>query len=98
MVALYAPLALAGHLPSAQDFTEIERGRYLTAVADCAACHTDPDAGQPFAGGRPIETPFGIVRAANITPDRETGIGNWTDAQFDAAVRQGRRQDGAQKQ
>jgi mono/diheme cytochrome c family protein len=95
MAALCASPALAGHLPSAQDFSEIERGRYLTAIADCAACHTDPAGGAPFAGGRPIETPFGIVRAANITPDRETGIGNWTDAQFDAAVREGRRSDGA---
>jgi mono/diheme cytochrome c family protein len=79
---------------SGQDFAQIERGRYLTAVADCAACHTDPGEGRPFAGGRPIETPFGIVAAANITPDRETGIGNWTAQQFDAAVRRGRRPDG----
>jgi hypothetical protein len=73
----------AGNPPNGQDFTEIERGRYLTAVADCAACHTDPDGGLPFAAGRPIETPFGIVVAANITPDRETGVGNWTGPQFE---------------
>jgi mono/diheme cytochrome c family protein len=88
-------LALADNLPSGQDFTQIERGRYLTEVADCAACHTDTGTGGQFSGGRPIETPFGKVLAANITPDRETGIGNWTDAQFDAAVRSGRRPDGA---
>lgn len=80
--------------PSGQDFTQIERGRYLTVGADCAACHTDTDDREPFAGGRPIETPFGIVVAANITPDRETGIGNWTAQQFDAAVRLGKRPDG----
>ena len=79
---------------SGQDFSEIERGRYLTTVADCAACHTEPDQKQPFAGGRPIETPFGVVAAANITPDGETGIGNWTDQQFDTAVRDGKRPDG----
>ena len=78
-----------------QDFDQVERGRYLTVVADCAACHTDPGTRVPFAGGRPIETPFGKVVAANITPDRETGIGNWTDAQFEAAVRGGRSPEGA---
>jgi mono/diheme cytochrome c family protein len=73
---------------------EVERGRYLTAVADCTACHTDPVTNQPFAGGRPIETPLGTVVSANITPDGETGIGNWTVEQFDAAVRRGQRPDG----
>jgi mono/diheme cytochrome c family protein len=89
-----APLAVADNLPSGQDFAQVERGRYLTAVADCGACHTDSSAGGLFAGGKPIETPFGKVLAANITPDRQTGIGNWTDAQFDAAVRLGRGPDG----
>lgn len=87
-------LALADSQPSDQDFSMIERGRYLTAVADCAACHTDPASHDQFAGGRPIETPFGKVLAANITPDLQTGIGAWTDAQFDAAVRMGRGPDG----
>jgi mono/diheme cytochrome c family protein len=77
-----------------QDLAQIERGRYLTIAADCAACHDDPDQGRAFAGGRRIETPFGIVAAANITPDGETGIGNWSDAQFDAALRQGKMPDG----
>lgn len=81
--------AAADNPPSGQDLARVERGRYLTVLADCAACHTD-DGGKPFAGGRAIETPFGKVLAANITPDRETGIGNWTDAQFDSAVRLGR--------
>jgi mono/diheme cytochrome c family protein len=78
---------------SRQDFAKVERGRYLTAVADCAACHTDAH-GAPFAGGKPIETPFGNVLAANITPDPETGIGNWTERDFEAALRQGRLPDG----
>jgi mono/diheme cytochrome c family protein len=84
-----------GSLSTAQDFSAIDRGRYLTSVADCGACHTDPARSQPFAGGRPIETPFGIVLAANITPDAQTGIGNWSDEQFDAAVRHGRMRDGS---
>jgi mono/diheme cytochrome c family protein len=94
MAMLLPTPSRAADAASGQDFAQIERGRYLTAVADCAACHTDPGEGQPFAGGRPIETPFGIVAAANITPDRETGIGDWTAQQFDAAVRRGRRPDG----
>jgi mono/diheme cytochrome c family protein len=85
---------LADNLPSGQDFAQVERGRYLTAVGDCAACHTDPSATGQFAGGKPVETPFGIVLSANITPDGETGIGNWTNAQFDAAMRLGRGPDG----
>ena len=87
--------AEADHAPSAQDFEQIERGRYLTVAADCAACHTDPDDKRPFAGGRPIETPFGIVASANITPDPETGIGDWSDQEFDAALRRGTRPDGS---
>jgi mono/diheme cytochrome c family protein len=77
-----------------QDFSQIERGRYLARAADCTACHTLPDA-QPFAGGRAIETPFGNITAPNITPDLETGIGAWTDDEFDNAVRDGIRPDGA---
>src|SRR5689334_23125829 len=89
-----APAAQAGDSLTGQNFTEIERGRYLTSVGDCVACHTKPDGSQPFAGGRPIETPFGVVVSPNITPDQQTGIGNWTGPQFDAAVREGRRPDG----
>jgi len=78
-----------------QEFTQIERGRYLTILSDCASCHTVPGSGQPLAGGRPIETPFGNLVAPNITPDPETGIGSWSDDQFDAAVRKGMRRDGS---
>ena len=78
-----------------QDFSEIERGRYLANAADCGSCHTVPGSNQPFAGGRPIQTPFGTLTSPNITPDRDTGIGMWTDDEFDAAVRQGRARGGA---
>lgn len=77
-----------------QDFGRIERGRYLTIAGDCAGCHTDAGAAA-FAGGLPIETPFGIVVATNITPDRETGIGAWTDDEFVRALTRGIRRDGA---
>lgn len=72
-----------------QDFQLIERGRYLTVVADCAACHSVPGSDQKFAGGRAIETPLGKILAANITPDRETGIGAWPDDEFVASLLQG---------
>jgi mono/diheme cytochrome c family protein len=78
-----------------QGFPEIERGRYLTILGDCAACHTKPGSERDFAGGRPIETPFGKIVAANITPDRETGIGAWTDDEFVNALTQGTGRDGA---
>lgn len=84
----------AQSVPDGQDFTQIERGRYLTVLADCAACHDDPSGNRPFAGGRAIQTPFGDVAAPNITPDPDSGIGNWSNAQFDAALRQGRTPDG----
>jgi mono/diheme cytochrome c family protein len=90
-----APIVRADQDPSGQDFSQIERGRYLTTLADCAACHTSSGSTDQFAGGRPIQTPFGKVLAANITSDRETGIGNWSDSQFDAAVRLGRGADGS---
>lgn len=81
--------------PDGQRFGEIERGRYLAAAADCFACHTVQDGGNPYAGGRPLETPFGNITSPNITPDQETGIGSWTDDQFDNAVRKGVRPDGS---
>jgi mono/diheme cytochrome c family protein len=81
--------------PDEQKFGEIERGRYLAAAADCFACHTVQDSGKPYAGGRPLETPFGSITSPNITPDQETGIGAWTDDQFDNAVRKGMLPDGS---
>ena len=81
--------------PNQQNFAQIEHGRYLATLADCVACHTKKDGGPPFAGGRPIETPFGMIFSANITPDPGTGIGNWTEQQFDDAVRRGIRPDGS---
>jgi mono/diheme cytochrome c family protein len=81
--------------PDSQAFDQIEKGRYLATVADCFACHTVPDVGKPFAGARGIETPFGVITSSNITPDNDTGIGAWSDQQFDNAVRKGVRPDGS---
>jgi mono/diheme cytochrome c family protein len=80
-------------LADSQSFDRIERGRYLAVLADCAACHTAPG-GQPYAGGLALETPFGKLVAPNITPDRDTGIGAWTDDEFVAAMHDGRGRGG----
>lgn len=81
--------------PDGQAFEQIQNGHYLATAADCFACHTQRDGGKPFAGGRPIETPFGNITSPNITPDSETGIGAWTDDQFVRAVREGVGRDGS---
>jgi mono/diheme cytochrome c family protein len=87
-------LSLAGAaFADSQNFDRIERGRYLAVLADCGACHTRPG-GPPFAGGLPLQTPFGILVAPNITPDPETGIGTMTDAEFLASLHDGRGRNG----
>jgi mono/diheme cytochrome c family protein len=86
--------AAAAAGPDGQDFSRIERGRYLTIVGDCAACHTRPGGGQAFAGGLPIETPFGTLVSPNITPDLGTGIGAWTDDEFVNALTRGTGRNG----
>jgi mono/diheme cytochrome c family protein len=78
---------------SHQSFDLIERGRYLAVLGDCAGCHTAPG-GQPFAGGLALRTPFGAIVAPNITPDIDTGIGNWTNDEFVAALHEGRGRNG----
>lgn len=65
--------------------TLIEQGQYMSRLADCGACHTGAG-GTPYAGGLAITTPFGTVTSTNITPDPETGIGNWSDDDFYRAV------------
>ena len=72
----------------------VERGAYLARAADCEACHTTQD-GKPYAGGLPFKLPFGTLHSTNITPDKETGIGNYSDQDFLNAVHRGIRHDGA---
>ncbi|MDE2450478.1 MAG: c-type cytochrome [Gammaproteobacteria bacterium] len=71
----------------------VVRGEYLAHAADCMACHTTAD-GKPYAGGLAIRTPFGTLYSPNITPDRATGIGNFTDTDFLRALREGVMPDG----
>jgi cytochrome c553 len=69
------------------------RGEYLARAGSCSACHTAPDS-PPFAGGRAIDTPFGVVYSSNLTPDPVTGIGSWSADDFWRAMHEGRSRDG----
>ena len=72
----------------------VERGKYLAEAADCMACHTS-QGGKDYAGGLGMRLPFGALYSTNITPDKETGIGNYSDQDFLKAVQRGIRRDGA---
>ncbi|WP_437882376.1 c-type cytochrome [Pseudomonas sp. LRF_L74] len=74
------------------DSVLIARGEYVMRAADCAACHTAKSG--DFAGGYGIATPFGVIVSSNITPDRETGIGQYTQRDFFNAVRHGQGRKG----
>ncbi|HGL5236447.1 cytochrome c [Burkholderia multivorans] len=76
------------------DAALIERGRYLAHAGDCSACHDAADH-TPYAGGQPVNSPFGPIYAPNITPDPVHGIGRYTLQQFDDALRRGVRADGS---
>ena len=71
----------------------VQRGEYLARVGNCMACHTT-QGGASYAGGRGIETPFGVVYSSNLTPDKARGIGTWTSAEFWRALHHGRSKDG----
>jgi len=88
--ALYAHAAFAADGADAQ---LIKQGEYLSKMGDCIACHTAKD-GKPFAGGLGLESPLGTIYSTNITPDKETGIGEYSLEDFDQAVRHGVAKDG----
>ena len=85
------PLCAAPQAATAQSL--IEQGRYLAAAGDCISCHTRAN-GETFSGGRPLNTPFGVIYSANITPDRITGIGAWSELELARAMREGIAADG----
>lgn len=85
---LTAALLACSLLPAAQA-QPMSKGEYLARAGDCIACHTAPD-GQPFAGGHALASPLGTIYSTNITPHPEQGIGNYSFADFDKAVRQGK--------
>src|SRR5712671_1635978 len=91
--AVALTLVFAGEAAAAPN-DAVARGTYLVRAGGCVSCHTVPG-GAPFAGGRALATPFGTFYSPNITPDRQTGIGQWSDADFLRALREGVRPDGA---
>jgi mono/diheme cytochrome c family protein len=78
---------------SSFDAAAIARGAQLAAIGNCNVCHT-ASSGRPYAGGRPLQTPFGTVYSTNITPEPDTGIGRWSEAAFVRAMREGLDRDG----
>ncbi|WP_026352984.1 cytochrome c [Solimonas variicoloris] len=82
--------------PPAASFAaqQIARGAVLAGAGYCATCHT-AKGGQPYAGGYAMETPFGVIHSTNITPDVATGIGAWSQAAFNRAMREGVARDGS---
>ncbi len=95
LLAGTASLGLPGPGHAADPPAAVERGRYLVHAGGCLSCHTAdrPDA-IPLAGGRAIATAFGTFHAPNLTPDRSTGIGGWTDEDLGRALREGIAPDG----
>lgn len=75
------------------DAATLDRGAQLAAVGDCSGCHT-VQGGMPYAGGVPLETPFGTIYGTNITPHATTGIGRWSEPDFVRAMREGVDRDG----
>jgi mono/diheme cytochrome c family protein len=107
VVAFFA--ASCGQQPSATDtpatpaMSPVERGRYLTTIMSCNDCHTpgyfygSPDTTRVLSGSEiPWGGPWGVAYSANLTPDPQTGLGEWTDEQIMTAIRTGARPDGRQ--
>jgi alcohol dehydrogenase (quinone), cytochrome c subunit len=93
--ALGCALALlaASNPAKADDVALIKHGEYLAKAGDCIACHATPGS-KPFVGGLKMMTPMGAIYSTNITPDPETGIGRYTEADFARALREGVAKDG----
>lgn len=97
LTALLGALLSTTTYAAAGDQALLDRGKYLATAGDCQACHrTSKDAEKlPLSGGYVIDSPMGAIISSNITPSRQYGIGNYTEAQFASALRDGVRADGA---
>nr|WP_309477049.1 cytochrome c [Trinickia acidisoli] len=93
VLAASSALALAQG-PASASADVVKQGEYLARAGDCIACHTQPG-GKLFGGGRAMPTPFGTLYSPNITPDDETGIGQWTADEFYRMMHTGRSRDGS---
>lgn len=102
LVALALGVAMAGSIGAAQAQSPVERGGYLVnTIMTCQNCHTPigpngPDFSKALSGGISWDEPPFKVTASNITQDKETGIGAWTDAQIKTLLRTGKRPNGVQ--
>jgi mono/diheme cytochrome c family protein len=95
LLGLVSVVLAAARAEAQASAAEIARGKYVFGATGGCGCHTEKGQGKPVnAGGRQIDAPFGTVFSTNITPDRQTGIGAWTDEQIIAATRLGRRPNG----
>ncbi len=92
--AIDSTTAMAAPANAASVAALVERGHYLVQAGDCEFCHTRAG-GQPFAGGRAVPTPFGKIFSVNITPDNDTGIGQWSEQDFYRAMHEGISKDGS---
>ena len=88
-----APIAPLASLPPAPSAARLAAGARIVALGDCMVCHTARD-GAAYAGGLGLKTPFGTIYSTNITPDADTGIGNWSLPAFTRALREGASRDG----
>ncbi len=86
---LLAGLAGATSAAQAADTAAVARGKYLFEASDCTGCHASSATNTAPSGGLGLDTPFGTFRAPNITPDKQYGIGNWSQAEFQRALRKG---------
>lgn len=91
---LLATLLLLSFCRSALARDPLTDGKYLVTAGDCASCHTARN-GKPMAGGRVVPTPFGAIPSPNLTPDRDTGLGDWSAEDFYRALHSGTAHDGS---
>ncbi len=95
LLAAGALVIASAQVYAADQHELIKRGEYLAIAGDCGACHTE-EGKAPFSGGHAIASPLGTIFSTNITPSKSAGIGNYSEAQFAAALRKGVRGDGSQ--
>ncbi|MFJ7567162.1 c-type cytochrome [Herminiimonas sp. NPDC097707] len=81
-------------VPPANPDEQIRQGEYLARIGNCMSCHT-ARGGESYAGGRAVPTPFGNIYTSNLTPDAETGLGKWSNADFWQAMHDGKSKDGS---
>ncbi|WP_371922475.1 cytochrome c [Pseudomonas sp. H3(2019)] len=93
VLLMWRPAIAPIERPTAFDVAQLQRGARVVEAGDCAVCHTRPG-GEYLAGGLPLLTPFGTLFSTNITPDAQTGIGQWSLPAFERAMRQGIARDG----